>query len=267
MPKSDDLSKLLNAVLSSPKYRHIHPPFVERIAHQENAKGRRHKDTLKAVKNKLHQVGGAYLQSEMSYVQGLEELCDAINNPNSLKDSCKHIMGQHASTSERLPILEEFYSTIFAELPPINSVLDLACGFNPLAIPWMPLATKASYTACDIYSDMTSFISSFLSLTPVSGETFTCDVISAPPTQKVDLALILKTIPCLEQVDKQVGPRLLDEINADYLLVSYPLRSLGGKQKGMLEHYETSFQEMIEGRGWEIKKLVFETELAFLVKK
>ena len=181
--------------------------------------------------------------------------------------ACKMVMAAHASTRERLPILEAFYAATFAELPPIHSVLDLACGLNPLAIPWMPLAEGASYIACDIYTDMVDFLSEALPLLSVNGEARVCEVVGAPPGDAVDLALVLKTIPCLEQVDKEAGARLLESLNAKYLLVSFPVSSLGGREKGMAENYEARFWELVEGRGWEVERFEFESELAFVVKK
>lgn len=269
MPKKIWLANLVKIVLASPKYKNMDIAFVERVAARELSKGRNLKEVVKATKNKLHQVGGVYLERGMRYDAWLGELkkATAYSDRQALKVTCKEIMQQHASTRERLPILDEFYTAIFAELPPIRSVLDLACGLNPLALPWMALADGATYYACDIYTDLTALLHDFLRLLPVQGEAWACDVLAATPTQKVDLALVLKTIPCLEQVEKDAGKRLLDNLNAEYILVSYPLQSLSGREKGMLEHYEAGFRELVAGRGWEIKRFVFETELAFLVGK
>ena len=263
----EELSQLLQAIQDSPKYRHIHPGLVERIGAEELKKGRKHKDAIKATKNKLHQVGGAYLGQKQVYDKWFAELKASSNNPEQLKASCRKIMQRHTSTKERLPILEGFYDRIFTELPEIHSVLDVACGLNPLTIPWMPLAKGAKYFACDIYRDMSTFIDDVIPLLGLKGKAELCDIITAPPTQQVDLALILKTIPCLEQVDKHAGKRLLDTINAKYLVVSFPAKSLGGKEKGRVENYGERFGVLVEGRGWEVEKFEFEMELVFRVIK
>ena len=176
-------------------------------------------------------------------------------------------MGYHASTRERLPILDQFYAGIFSYLPPIHSVLDVACGLHPLAIPWMPLGEDAEYYAYDIYHGMMNFLHACLAIINMQGRTHVCDVIQQCPNYKVDLAFVLKTIPCLEQVDKSSGSRLLHTINADHLVVSFPVHSLGGKRKGMVEHYETHFRELVANEKWEIKKLEFSSELVFVVRK
>ena len=91
------------------------------------------------------------------------------------------------------------------------------------------------------------------------------DLITNPPTEPADLVLLLKTLPVLEQVEKGAAPRLLDALNARYLLISFPTRSLGGRQKGMVQNYEAQFMEWVDGRAWHIQRFEFPTELAFLV--
>ena len=270
---SDQLDHLVEAVLASSKYRDISADLVRTVATQELAKRPNTKEAIKAIKNKLHQVGGAYLAGKEDYAAWLHELNGAVQSSNreALLATCQQIMSHHASTRERLPILDQFYSTIFAHLPPIASVLDVACGLNPLALPWMPLAPGATYYACDIYSSMTTFLNEFFALVrmqgQIEGHAHVTDIITSCPTESVDVAFILKTIPCLEQVDKAAGFRLLRAINAHYLVVSFPLHSLGGRSKGMLTNYENHFRELIAGEAWEIQRFEFATELVFLVRK
>ncbi|MGQ9553062.1 MAG: hypothetical protein ACUVWR_03000 [Anaerolineae bacterium] len=104
-------------------------------------------------------------------------------------------------------------------------------------------------------------------LLSVRGEAGARDIAQSPPTQKADLALVLKTIPCLEQVSKGSGTRLLETIDADYLLVSFPAHSIGGRDKGMAAHYEKGFLQAMHGRPWPVQRFAFASELAFLVWK
>jgi 16S rRNA (guanine(1405)-N(7))-methyltransferase len=78
---------------------------------------------------------------------------------------------------------------------------------------------------------------------------------------------LLKTIPCLEQIDKAIGPRLLDQVPAEHLLVSFPAQSLGGRSKGMVQNYEAHFREMLAGKPWRAQRFEFSTELAFLLSR
>jgi 16S rRNA (guanine(1405)-N(7))-methyltransferase len=268
------LEQVVQAVLGSAKYRHVSPALVREIGRVELGKGRGWKEAVKAVKNKLHQVAGAYVEgrgdlASRPYERWLAELKDASLSPNGaeLRMLCREIMAHHASTRERLPILDEFYSAIFEQLPPVHSVVDVACGLNPLAVPWMPLVPGAEYFAYDIYGDMMAFLGDFMALMGVRGYADTRDVIAQPPTVEVDLALVLKAVPCLEQIDRSAGRRLLDGLNARHLVVSFPVASLGGKRKGMAANYEARFWELAAGRNWSVRKLELRTELVFAVSK
>ncbi|MEK6220646.1 MAG: 16S rRNA methyltransferase [Chloroflexota bacterium] len=263
---AEDLVSLSNAILESPKYGQIDSGLISHIGLLELKKGRKLKDAIKATKNKLHQIGGAYITNDLPYEKWLAELGGLQPKSAAFKNHCREIMTNHASTKERLSILDEYYSEIFADLPPIKSILDLACGLNPLAAAWMPLTADTIYYACDIYYDLMFFVGKYLEMMPFQSHIGVCDVLSRPPTQKVDLALVQKTIPCLEQVNKQAGEILLENIQADYYLITFPAQSLGGKDKGMMKNYEERFKKIAEGKQWEIKKYVFKTELAFLAK-
>ena len=270
-----DLERLTDQILASAKYREIAPELVQRIGAQELEKRRSFKEAVKATKNKLHQVGGAYQQTNLNYEKSLvllrETACTepvevAASHPTQLHITCQQLMQAHASTRERLPILDEFYETILANLPPIHTVLDLACGLNPLAYPWLPLPDDVQFMAVDIYGDMLNFIQDFFEIAGVNGRTQQRDIIGNPPTEPYDLILLLKTLPCLEQVDKNAAVNLLDKLNGRYLLLSYPAQSLGGRSKGMVENYTQQFEALANGRNWQVQRFEFATELAFLVK-
>lgn len=268
MPDSSEkLSQLVTAVQNSSKFRHVHSGLIARIGAESLKKERRFKEAVKATKKKLHQVGSAYQLSKNDYQGWLKSLKESVPDKDQFNSVCLRIMEYNKSSNERLPIIGQFFTEIFSNLPPISSVLDIACGFNPLAIPWMQLEENATYTALDIYSDMVKFIDSYLKLMPVLGNTQLCDVITELPEENYDLAIMLKAVPCLEQIDKGAGRLILENLNAKNILVSYPIYSLSGKTKGMLENYQLQFNEMIDGKDWGIKKFEFKTELAYLIEK
>lgn len=262
------LDELVRQVQTSPKYREIGEDIIRRIGARELHARRTLKEAVKATKNKLHQIAGAYLTEKPAYDAWLNQLRAAHTQSDAaFRAACREVMQQHASTRERLPILERMYADVFARMPPPRAVLDVACGLNPLALPWMPLAPGATYHACDLYADMTEFIGAFLQLAGLPGEAFVCDLVSAPPPTPVDLALVLKVLPPLERVDKQAGINLLRALRAEHILVSFPAHSLGGRSKGMAAHYEEHFQELIAAEAWQVERFAFPGELMFLVRK
>lgn len=268
--EDDMLNRLIIAVQTRIDYRNIHEEIILRIAARELAKGRGFKQTLKATRNKLHQIGGAYFSRSVDYEHWMVEL-DALpgnlEDPD-LQDFCRRMMQEHASTRERLSSLERFYNQTLSSIAPVHSVLDMACGLNPLALPWMPLTENAPYYACDIYSDMMVFLGHFLSHVSRTALTYTCDLTQCiPDKHRVHLALLLKTLPCLEHLDKFVGIRLLESIPAEYILVSFPAQSLGGRSKGMVKSYTIHFQELINENKWYVQRFEFTNELAFLLRR
>jgi len=269
MTDSAQIDELVSAVQKGTRYHSISPQLIRRIGAQELAKGRSWKEAVKATRNKLHQVGGAYQEQEPGYAVWRSELdkIDATKEPDKLKSFCRSVMQFHSSTRERLPILERFYAETLASLGPLQSILDIACGYNPLALPWLPLARDGIYYGCDIYADMVEFLNYFLVKIEHKGSVKVQDLISFCPTQVVQLALMLKTIPCLEQIEKSAGQALLDGIQAEHMLVSFPARSLGGHTKGMVQNYEAHFKELIAGHPWRVQRFEFSSELVFLVSK
>ena len=164
--KNNQLGTLVDAILTSSKYKDVCQELITYIGAQELGKRRNVKEALKATKNKLHQVAGAYFDTREHYADWLYELSAAARSANrdKLLHVCRKIMSYHASTRERLPILDQFYAEIFSYLPPIHSVLDVACGLHPLAIPWMPLGEDTEYYAYDIYHGMMNFLHACLAI-------------------------------------------------------------------------------------------------------
>lgn len=260
---------LLGKVLEKPKYRNIHPGLVTSLIQEEIAKQRNEKEIIKAVTGKLHQVGAAYFQRKPEYEKWTRRLAELPKDIQSdeVKAYCEEVMGCHSSTSERMPIIERFFKETLASIAPVESVIDLACGLNPLAAPWMPLTNNVQFFGCDIFSDMTHFLNDFYAHMNLDGSFATCDLTEMRFPQKAQVAFLLKTLPCLEQINKGIGTELLDRIPADHLLISYPVRSLGGRAKGMGKTYETRFNEMATAKGWKFERFEFPGELAFLVSK
>ena len=269
MTESGPLDAVAQAVQASPKYALIEPGLVRRLAAQEMAKGRSPKEAVKAVRNKLHQVGGAYNEKPIDYAHWLHRLNSLPHDRNHplIHDFCRAMMAAHTSTRERLPVVDRIFIESLAGIAPIRSLLDLACGLNPLALPWVELVPQAQVWACDIFSDQVDFLNQFFSHLALSGQARLCDLTAAIPKQKVQLALLLKAIPCLEQLDKNIGRRILTEIQAEHLLISFPAHSLGGRGKGMRQNYQAHFETMVAGLDWSVQRFHFPGELVFRLSR
>lgn len=263
----ETLEALVVQVRRNPKYRAICESVIRQIGRRALLSQPRLKEAVKATRNKLHQIGGAYFTRPPDYVRWLEWLRKAHGDPDRLRRVCQEILKTHASTRERLPILERFYGEILGEIGPVRTVLDLACGLNPLAIPWTGLSPETRYLAVDMYADLADFLNAVFPLLGISGWAECRNVLEAVPMEPFDLALLLKALPCLEQITPGASEMVLGHLNARHVLISFPVHSLSGAEKGMRTHYEKQFGALIGSRSWRVRRFEFATELAFLLER
>lgn len=264
----EPLEHIVAAVLASPKYHNLCPDTVRRIAAGSPTQHQTLAQAIKTTKAKLHQVYAAY-ESPIDYDRALDELTAAHRtaDPTAFQTTCRRLLALHASTRERLPILDSFFERLFAHTGIPSSLLDLACGLGPLALPWMGLAPDAVYHACDIDRRRVEFLNRFFALIGVHGHAHLQDVLCHPPTGHADLALLLKSSACLEQQEKGSTLNLIKNLNVSHIIVTFPVHSLGRRPKGMVEHYAQTFMATVAGYPWQVTRLDFATELAFIVSK
>jgi len=261
-----DLDDLVTAVLRSAKYRSVCAATVRRLGERELARRRSLKAAVKATKSRLHQVFGAFERAP-DYDSLLRELARAAESGSeaALREACRAALACHASTRERLPLLGRFYGEIFAVTGTPGRILDLACGLHPLAVPWMGLPHGAHYAAVDIDGRAIDLLNRFFALAGVDGRAVHGDVLCDPPAERADVAFLLKTLPSLERQEEGAGRRVLGALGARHVVVSFPVASLGGRDKGMREHYEHAFLETTAGGRWRVERLDFPTELVFIL--
>src|SRR5690349_15701189 len=68
---ADDITELVVSVCASSKYAAISEDMIRSIGLRELAARRNLKEAIKATKNKLHQVAGAYLDGRLPYDEWL----------------------------------------------------------------------------------------------------------------------------------------------------------------------------------------------------
>ena len=131
----------------------------------------------------------------------------------------------------------------------------------------MSLPKDVAYRALDIYADLSGFLNDFFDILGVAGQASVQDLLSPTAGLDADLTLLLKALPCLQQIDRGATSRLVDAITSPWLVISYPARSIGGRGKGMVETYRADFKALSEGRGWRSEELLYDTELAYIVHR
>ena len=143
-----DYETLIETILQSRKYRDLAIPTetVRDLLEQELPRYRTQKEALEVVRKKLHNIIAPYL-GDPDYPAAAHRLDEAFasGDPARIRQICSSILEMHASSKERMPILDSFYERLFSFTGKPKTILDLACGLNPFALPWMGLPTDIRY--------------------------------------------------------------------------------------------------------------------------
>lgn len=269
-PENEDLEALVTAVKQSKKYRDTGEETVRALAAEALTRYKKPKQAEKAVRKRLHSIMAPYL-GDPDYEEAALRLTAACatGDPMQLRAVCRDILYDHLSTRERLPILDTFYERIFAVTGTPQRLLDVACGLNPLALPWMDLPRDARYFAYDIHEPRVDFINHFFALQGLPPLARVQDVALAFPEESGDVALFLKEMPRFARNYGDLGRPLLEALRVKWLVVSYPTVSTHGG-RNLTGRYREFMHQLIDGHDWPLTELLFdgdEGELVFVIEK
>ncbi len=259
---------VVDAIKQSRKYRDTSEETIRQLAVEAVIEHKKPKPAEKAVRKRLHSIMAPYL-GDPDYAAARQLLTDSFagGDEKVIRAACRDLMYTHLSTRERLPILDTFYRDIFAVTGPPRRLLDIACGLNPLAFPWMGLPVEGTdFIAYDIHEPRVEFLNHYFTLQGLPPHAYVKDVAVGAPTESGDVALFLKEMPRFERNYPGHGRALLDAIDTRWLVVSFPTISTHGG-RNLTNRYREFFQQMIDGSGWSAVELLFDTELVFCAEK
>lgn len=256
---------IIAQITGSRKYSFLLNDFVRRIAAEESPKYKKDKDKIKAVKNRLHQLYGAFFPDECH--KKAHMLLDQYQSGNNITEVSERIAKLHVSTSERIGFVKEFYDYIFNNLVHYRSIADIGCGFNPFCLPWMPMNEIKEYYACDIDRRTSELVNRFFGLLKMPRLASDIDIIADAPCYETDAAFLFKLIPVLENQSQGRGYQVLEKIQAGNIAVTFPVRTLCGKDKGMETNYAEMFEKKLPRKLSILKKCVIGNELIYILSK
>ena len=259
------MADIESRILGSKKYRDIHPSVVQRQIEQLRSRYTSDKDLEQAVRRKLHQAFGAYVDGnwKRKFSAGLKEIGSA--DEDQVLRVSRRMMDLHASTRERTGILSEFAELVAQLIPESADVLDIACGLNALCLPAIREQRRFHYTGIDLHREMMLEMQAFADLARVEATLLWDDVLTAS-FPRSDVAMLLKLLPCLEHQEEGSALELLRRIEADVLLVSYPTRSIGGTDVGMEETYRSQINTLAKGLGRGVEEYLSSSEAFYVLK-
>jgi 16S rRNA (guanine(1405)-N(7))-methyltransferase len=270
MPISSlEMQKMIAELRSLRKYQGLEIPeaTLHNLLEQELGLQRNSKDAVQAVRKKLHNIIAPYL-GDPDYSSAALDLDAAFNasDPQSIRQVCSSILSTHASTLERLPILDEFYRRIFEFTGKPGSIMDLACGLNPFSFPWMGLNTTTRYTAYDLHQPRLNLIDHYFKLQGLAPLAIQQDILVDPPRQETDMAFFFKEAHRFEQRQRGCNRNFWQALNVHYLLVSLPTSSLSGKHN-LLDRQRHLVYTTLEPFRWKVDEIIFSTEIVFCIEK
>jgi 16S rRNA (guanine(1405)-N(7))-methyltransferase len=256
---ADDLTR---RILSSAKYRNLDQALVHRVATEAVQRIRDRGQRVKYAKRKLHQAFGAFLAG--SPAGAVTAMVTAVQlGEADLRTAARAAMTAHASSAERIAWLEPFYDQVAEWCGTPSSVADLACGLNPLAIPWMQLAPDATYWACEIDTELVAALAGLDEIMPARLRAVACDLVASPPAVRADVALMLKTVTTVEQQEAGSAARLLSALDCDHVVLSLPRRSLSAS-RAYTDDAEAIVAQVVGGTCYRVRgEAVFGTEVGY----
>lgn len=222
------------------------------------------KEAEKAAKARLHQFYGSYV-SEGWVKRADKTLAELAHGGIGAAEAAAALLALHGSTRERLGHIEECYGKIFSVSGRPASVLDIACGLNPVSFYLMSM-NGVHLTAADAGSAVTDILNRFFTLAGMAdARAYACDASAELPQGRFDLALVMKFLPLAERLEKGGALKLLNSIDARHIAVSFPTRSLSGRNVGM----ERNYSQWFEGLGFEgniIDRFLYGDEIFYIVQ-
>lgn len=178
---------------------------------------------VKEIRDKLRHLTGRFQASQDSRRSLLK------------KGKISDLLSTHTSTKERLDDYQALKDKISSLN--INSILDLGCGINPIA-----LASKdIEYSAADINEDDLKLVRIYFKLNHIQGNVFFYDLRELEKSlPKADLCLLFKVFDVLETKGHKQAEKIIKFIQCKYIMMSFSTKTLSGKpmnhpQRGWIE--------------------------------
>lgn len=262
-----EIEQVVMALKGSRKYGDTHEATIRELVLAESGHYKKAKQVEKAVRKRLHSIMAPYLgDPDYERAQGELTAVFATNDPAQIKACCHDLLYDHLSTRERLPILADFYHQIFAITGRPRSLLDIACGLNPLAYRWMGLADAPEpvhFYAYDIHAPRIDLLNHYFRLEGLPPLARLQDVAIDPPLETADLALFLKELPRFARnYGSDLARTFLHNLNVRWLVVSFPTVSTHGG-RSLVERYRDYFHELSDP-AWPVTELIFDSELVMI---
>ena len=250
------LADLIDKIKQKKEFKYLDSDFIAGILDNyikkhnlllENLKKKEIKIIIKEARSKLRLYTGRFQISLKKRIKLLEQ------------NKIKELLATHSSTAERLDFYPELKQIIKGLK--INSILDLGCGLNPIAL----ADSKMKYYASDIKKDDLKLVYEFFEKNKIQGEIFIYDVTNIKDNlPKTDLILLFKILDILEK-PYEITEKILKEIKSKYFLISFATRTLSGKSMSNPRRFW--LENLLKKLGQHYRIFSSENEIFYLIEK
>jgi 16S rRNA (guanine(1405)-N(7))-methyltransferase len=258
---------IVNELKASKKYNVLCLDTIKHVVNIEVQKHKSPKNAVKSARKKLHLILADYL-NQLNYSIAEKELKYTFSSKShdKINETCLMIMEKHASTRERIPTLEEFYSSIFEITGTPGKLADLACALNPFSFRWMGLPKDIHYYAFDNNIKIFELLKLYFKLEGLNPLVEWRDIFCNPPRLSFDVSLLFKMYHCLEHRQKGAGWEVVQKTPTQWIAVSFPTRNLANRKVDIFSNYKDTLLNNIKKNNWEFHVLEFQSELVLLIK-
>lgn len=227
---------------------------------KEFSRSKEFKELKRIVREGLRKVYGVFQKAKKKAKKSARQATGWVSPEEHLS--------AHQSSLERLPHYEEIYKRLFALTGEPRAILDLGCGANPFS--YDLLGCRPFYIAVDLPNEELLEIDTFLKRKRVNGQVFGLDLVTEHETLRklhnVDVAFLFKLLDSLETVQRHISGKLLESINATWLVISFPTVSIGGRKK-IAKERRAWFERVLKRQKMSWEEFAVGNETFYVVRK
>lgn len=214
----------------------------------KNLRAQEIKIIIKEIRSQLRNLTGRFQKTQKKRIKLLE------------KENFKELLKTHTSTNERLNFYPELKKLI--QRLGVKSILDLACGLNPIA-----LANKnILYYAADIKEDDLKLVEAYFNKNNIKGGVFTYDLRKISDNlPKADICLLFKILDILEKDTHNIANKIIENVQCKYFLISFSTKTLSGKP--MKQQRRVWLERLLDSRHYTYESFASDNEIFYLVTK
>jgi len=266
---SADALTLARPILESKKYRALNlpPETVVDLIQLALEHGLKPDQAVDEARKKLHNIVAPYL-GDPDYAKEQDHLehIGTFSNQDEIRSFSLRMLESHASTHERIPLLNEFYKTIFDITGKPGTILDLACAMHPFSYPWMRLPAGCLYQAYDLHQPRVDLINQYFKAAGINGQAFYGDILLNPPPHQADAAFFFKEAHRFDQRRHGCNRPFFEALNVRWLVVSLPASNLTGRFD-LADRQRKLVSDTLAGLNWPVTEVLVGTELIFCIRK